>query len=552
MQEFIPSEFYLSQNYPNPFNDKTLIKYCVAYKTRVRIAVFNHLGDVMEELVNDEKQPGTYVVEFNTSESHFGESRKLDQGKYSYRMQAGSFTSEIKWLHINNVSRSNTMKTLIQTLFFFLLVTQICFAQWYEQNSGTTNNLNDLIFLDANKGFAIGEVGVIIKTNDGGNTWVNQVSGTTISLNSVCFTDVINGWIVGGDYTGYSGQSILLHTTNGGSNWLIELTDTNSWFNDVCFQSTNIGIIGGGSITTGNMLLLRTNDGGSSWVESTIDSSWSFPIRRICFTDLNNVWSIDYQGSKISKTKDSGLNWWLDFQFGGHCSGGVGAVDFLDSNYGIVVSAWEHGTQELGNYAKTTDGGETWEKRRLYNDFRDITLINSNFGIALATTFDSLSAVYIVLATYDAGESWEIQMTNRSEILNRVYFVDEFSGWIVGDNGIILHTTNGGVSFVEEEQIDEIPTEFSLSQNYPNPFNPVTKIKYSIPSVTLRQAQSDISVTLKVYDVLGREVATLVNEEKPAGEYEVEFDGSALTSGIYFYRLKAGEFSETKKMILLK
>ena len=94
MQEFIPSDFYLSQNYPNPFKDKTHIKYCVAYKTLVRITVFNHSGEVIEELVNDEKQPGTYVVEFKTSQNHLGESRKLDPDYYSYRMNAGDFTSE--------------------------------------------------------------------------------------------------------------------------------------------------------------------------------------------------------------------------------------------------------------------------------------------------------------------------------------------------------------------------------------------------------------------------------------------------------------------------
>lgn len=98
----------------------------------------------------------------------------------------------------------------------------------------------------------------------------------------------------------------------------------------------------------------------------------------------------------------------------------------------------------------------------------------------------------------------------------------------------------------------EAPNEFSLSQNYPNPFNPSTKIKYTIPSATLRQAQSDILVTLKVYDVLGNEVATLVNEVQIAGEYEIEFDGSEFPSGIYFYLLKVGSFIETKKMVLLK
>jgi hypothetical protein len=96
------------------------------------------------------------------------------------------------------------------------------------------------------------------------------------------------------------------------------------------------------------------------------------------------------------------------------------------------------------------------------------------------------------------------------------------------------------------------PKEFSLSQNYPNPFNPTTKIKYSIPSVTLRQAQSNVLVTIKVYDVLGNEVATLVNEEKPAGEYEVEFNAAGIPSGVYFYQLKTGSFIQTRKMVLLR
>jgi hypothetical protein len=121
----------------------------------------------------------------------------------------------------------------------------------------------------------------------------------------------------------------------------------------------------------------------------------------------------------------------------------------------------------------------------------------------------------------------------------------------VGIKGKILKTTNVGVTFAEEN-IDETLARYIFSQNYPNPFNPVTKIKYSIPSVTLRQAQSDIRVTLKVYDILGREIAVLVNEEKPAGEYEVEFNAANLPSGIYFYQLKAGQYLETRKMVLLK
>jgi len=102
-----------------------------------------------------------------------------------------------------------------------------------------------------------------------------------------------------------------------------------------------------------------------------------------------------------------------------------------------------------------------------------------------------------------------------------------------------------------EDDLLIIPEKYSLAQNYPNPFNPVTKIKYQIPELSV--------VTIKVYDVLGSEIITLVNEEKPVGSYEVEFDATGLPSGIYFYRLQAvptgrqaGSFVETKKMVLLK
>ena len=102
-----------------------------------------------------------------------------------------------------------------------------------------------------------------------------------------------------------------------------------------------------------------------------------------------------------------------------------------------------------------------------------------------------------------------------------------------------------------EDEIANIPTEFILHQNYPNPFNPSTTIKFSIPNVTLSGVEGS-RVQLIVYDVLGNEVATLVDEYKPAGMYNVQFTMNNLASGIYFYKLQAGSFIQTKKMIFLK
>ena len=100
------------------------------------------------------------------------------------------------------------------------------------------------------------------------------------------------------------------------------------------------------------------------------------------------------------------------------------------------------------------------------------------------------------------------------------------------------------VTPMEVRENEYLPSGFRLQQNYPNPFNPVTRIKYEIPQLT--------NASLKAYDVLGNEIATLVNEEKPAGIYEVEFDAIGLPSGIYFYQLKVGNYIQTKKMMLIK
>jgi hypothetical protein len=120
-------------------------------------------------------------------------------------------------------------------------------------------------------------------------------------------------------------------------------------------------------------------------------------------------------------------------------------------------------------------------------------------------------------------------------------------GWYLDDIGIFIYTIPVHIS----DDSEPVYT-FSLEQNYPNPFNPSTKIHYTIPSGITNGAKQSQLVTFKIYDVLGNKISTLVNEEKPAGSYEIEFDATGLSSGIYFYKLQAGSFVETKKMILLK
>lgn len=127
-------------------------------------------------------------------------------------------------------------------------------------------------------------------------------------------------------------------------------------------------------------------------------------------------------------------------------------------------------------------------------------------------------------------------------------FIPSGSGGLMTPNAVVIRDISA-VSVPDESSASNF--EFILKQNYPNPFNPTTKINFSVPAVTLSGAEGSL-VTLKVYNVLGKEIATLVNEELPAREHEVTFDATGLQSGVYFYQLKAGSFIQTNKMVYLK
>ena len=157
-----------------------------------------------------------------------------------------------------------------------------------------------------------------------------------------------------------------------------------------------------------------------------------------------------------------------------------------------------------------------------------------------------------VITTTNGGNNWIVQSTGSTVELWSVDFANDSVGYAIGDN-VVLKTTNGGVTF-ESNNSKTVPDKFVLYQNYPNPFNPITVINYSL--------LVNSYVTLKVFDILGREIETLVNGSQKAGTYEIQFPGNQYTnnqytinelkSGIYFYTLTAGNFKETKKMLLIK
>ena len=171
---------------------------------------------------------------------------------------------------------------------------------------------------------------------------------------------------------------------------------------------------------------------------------------------------------------------------------------------------------------------------------------NGILSIAIDGSGNKWIGTYGGLAKFD-GTTWTVYTTSNSGLPdNRVASITiDGSGnkWIGTDGGLAVYK-EGGVVSVKEISNKIIPKAFTLLQNYPNPFNPSTNIIFNLPTKSF--------VSLKVFDLLGRDVATLMSQEKSAGTYNVTFDARKLPSGVYFYRIQTKEFTQTKKLILMQ
>jgi hypothetical protein len=249
----------------------------------------------------------------------------------------------------------------------------------------------------------------------------------------------------------------------------------------------------------------------------------------VYFIDANTGFVVGDYGT-IIHTNDGGATW---IPIASGTSYPLSSVSFLNANFGFAVGA-------SGTIIHTSNGGLNWNvqlsSRR--NWLYDVTIINEN--IATVVGEDGL-----ILRTTNGGVSWDVQPIGTTNHLYAVSFINANIGLSVGSGGTILRTNTGGVVSIDDKQIFTInPLDFILLQNYPNPFNPVTIISWQTPVGSHHK--------LKVYDILGNEVATLVDEYKEAGEHRVEFDARNLASGVYIYILKAGEFVSSKKMAVIK
>jgi photosystem II stability/assembly factor-like uncharacterized protein len=439
-----------------------------------------------------------------------------------------------------------------------VLLCPLVSSQWVKQESGTGNPLYGVDIISQSTGWVVGDRTVdtclALMTSNSGATWTKQsLSFPWLTLEGVRFVDSSTGIIVGGRHTtGDGGTSYaygeILRTTDGGRTWCIVYGDTagypSNYLTSVTFTDAANGWAVGGCLQIGippgsSAVILHTSNGGNTWKVQYTDAfhrSNDAQFQSVCFTDSNNGTVVG--GSRILRTTNGGESWarqasWTDT---------IGAVQFShvcfpDSNTGLVFSSSPLPFRPSQNILlRTTNAGETWTSQQFSSYVHCAVFSDAHIGVAVG---DSGA----ILRTTDGGATWTNQFSGTMMTLYGVCFTGAYAGTAVGDLGTILRTTNGGVSWVEGQQ-RSLPQHYLLCQNYPNPFNPRTTIRYELPKASM--------VRLSVYDMLGREVSVLVNERKNAGAYEVKCDAAGLSSGVYLYRLQAGDFTQIKSLLLLK
>ncbi|MDI6804607.1 MAG: YCF48-related protein [Bacteroidota bacterium] len=408
-----------------------------------------------------------------------------------------------------------------------------------------TSNLGKVQFVSPIHGWiSVSNSSKLLSTTNSGSVWSVQTMSTIDTVWSfsdpavnLSFIDTSTGWVLksfGTDF-GDTRGAVVYKTIDGGNNWTRKvLSQSNGDFGFyIQFVDATTGWLAVANLGTVSGSLYKTTDGGTNWNPI---SSGSFILPY--FINANDGFAINVGPDipppyVILQTSDGGVNWTT--QYVDTTQGALNALHFTDVNNGWVVGS-------KGKIFKTSNGGTNWHRishpsMNTNPNSKALHFISSTIG--WIGTDDGMGSRKVIHTT-DAGNSWSIQNVPVTSSIFSISFADISNGWLVSDYGVIAKYSTG----VGVKNNYNNPNQFYLNQNYPNPFNPSTVIKWQSP-VSGHQ-------TLKVYDLLGNEVVALLNEYKTAGSYEVEFNASNLTSGVYFYRLTAGTFTETKKLVLLR
>jgi len=411
-------------------------------------------------------------------------------------------------------------------VIFFLVFITNAFSQdlnWIAVNNGLTqSNIRSVVVTSNNYIFAATDSGVF-RSTDFGLNWMEVNNGHTSDYVNSLYAS--NTGIV---YSACEGGPVY-RSTDYGLNW----SRINTGLGNLSAYSVTVNSLGYIFIGSSGTGVYRSTDDGSSWQNINIGFQYSdVYINSLLTADLD-VLIAGTGNDGLYRSTDNGSNWTQVYTYQ--------PVLYLSRNKlnNDIFACLTNGV------LKSTDNGLTWN---YFNNGLTFTYVN---GIAFNSLNETFAVTYGggVFKSTDGGNFWMAQ--NSGLIPSNIWsLATTANGYLfAGSSTDGVYRTEYSTTSVNSENVEI--NSFSLLQNYPNPFNPSTKIKFTIPSVTLSGVEGSF-VTLKVFDVLGNEIATLVDEYKPAGNYEVEFSGAEITSGVYFYQLKINNFIQTKKMTLMK
>jgi photosystem II stability/assembly factor-like uncharacterized protein len=410
--------------------------------------------------------------------------------------------------------------TSMKEFFYFITISIVIFysssdAQWVQTNGPFVGDVCTFAISGTNlfagtTDFFVDSGGVFLSTNNGSNWTATNLQGTIVSALAINGTNLFAG----------TPNGILL-STNNGTGW----TDLNVLFGDTrafAISSTNLfaGTYGGG-------VFLSTNN-GTNWTQ--VNNGLTNYVVIAFAVSGNNIFAGTYSGGVFLSTNNGSI--WTEVNSGltGNQVTSLtvsGTNLFAGTNEGVFLS---------------TNSGSNW----ISTGFQD-TLVSALtfYGTNLfAGTSDILGNSGGVFLSNNNGINWtdvNSGLPNTGILALTISGTNLFAGTV--GSGVWRRSLSEMITSVEDHS-SEIPSRFILEQNFPNPFNPSTKIRYSV--------SQNSNIMIKVFDILGNEIETLVNEEKPFGTYEITWYAANLSSGIYFYTINAGSFIETKKMILIK
>lgn len=421
----------------------------------------------------------------------------------------------------------------LNILFFLLLTSTSSFSQsaWFSQLSDSLEQYCSVQFINSNTGFVARGFGKqILKSTNSGANWFEQLNDNSDSLQILCFPSESIGF-------GSRSNNKLKKTTNGGDTWFNLSFNSNYEIYSMQFIDVSTGWVVGGTRYPNIHVMYKTTNAGVNW--NRLDSFNIAPMSSFFFLDSQNGWRIRSDFSQIQRTSNGGLTW---FSLTSISSYTLYNLQFVNLNTGWLTSKYASTLIYSGDVFKTTNGGLDWFELSNYTGDAARVLFFKDINTGWVMGNNSLPSNSFILATTNGGDFWVQQYSGPKRNVYNLNFINANTGWacIFGN---VLKTITGG--FIGINNISkEIPTVFSLFQNFPNPFNSSTNIIFDIPKSS--------SVKLSIFDILGREIEVLVDENIKPGSYQVDWNASAYSSGIYYYKIEANNFTKTRKMLLIK